>query len=58
MRNKGFDFHWKKCPSIRKNLLHVVIPSFIREAGYSPPFSREVKKTWIYESTPQFVFMA
>jgi hypothetical protein len=29
-----------------------------READYSPPTSAEVKKTWIYTSTPLYVFMA
>jgi hypothetical protein len=29
-----------------------------READHSPPSSAEVKKTWIYTSTPQYVFMA
>jgi hypothetical protein len=28
------------------------------EADYSPPTSEEVKKTWIYTSTPPHVFMA
>jgi hypothetical protein len=29
-----------------------------READHSPPTSAEVKKTWIYTSTPPYVFMA
>jgi hypothetical protein len=29
-----------------------------READYSPPTSAEVKNTWIYTSTPPYVFMA
>jgi hypothetical protein len=29
-----------------------------READHSPPTSVEVKKTWIYTSTPPYVFMA
>jgi hypothetical protein len=29
-----------------------------READHSPPFSAEVKKMWIYTSTPLYVFMA
>jgi hypothetical protein len=29
-----------------------------READHSPPTSAEVKKMWIYTSTPQYVFMA
>jgi hypothetical protein len=29
-----------------------------READRSPPASAEVKKTWIYTSTPPYVFMA
>jgi hypothetical protein len=29
-----------------------------REAYHSPPTSAEVKKTWIYTSTPPYVFMA
>jgi hypothetical protein len=29
-----------------------------READHSPPTSAEVKETWVYTSTPPFVFMA
>jgi hypothetical protein len=29
-----------------------------READHSPPASAEVKKTWIYTSTPRYIFMA
>jgi hypothetical protein len=29
-----------------------------READHSPPASAEVKKTWVYTSTPPYVFMA
>jgi hypothetical protein len=29
-----------------------------REAGHSPPASAEVKKMWIYTSTPPYAFMA
>jgi hypothetical protein len=29
-----------------------------READHSPPTSAEVKKIWIYTSTPPYVFMA
>jgi hypothetical protein len=29
-----------------------------READHSPPTSAEVKKAWIYTSTPPYVFMA
>jgi hypothetical protein len=29
-----------------------------READHSPPDSAEVKKMWIYTSTPLYVFMA
>jgi hypothetical protein len=29
-----------------------------READYSPPTSAEIKKTWIYTSTPPYAFMA
>jgi hypothetical protein len=28
------------------------------EADHSPPTSAEVKKTWMYTSTPPYVFMA
>jgi hypothetical protein len=28
------------------------------EADHSPPASAEVKKMWIYTSTPPYVFMA
>jgi hypothetical protein len=29
-----------------------------READHSPPSSAEVKNTWIYTTTPLYVFMA
>jgi hypothetical protein len=29
-----------------------------REAGHSPPTTAEVKKIWIYTSTPPYAFMA
>jgi hypothetical protein len=29
-----------------------------READHSPPTIAEVKKTWVYTSTPPYVFMA
>jgi hypothetical protein len=29
-----------------------------READHSPPTSAEVVKTWVYTSTPPYVFMA
>jgi hypothetical protein len=29
-----------------------------READHSPPTSTEVKKTWVYTSTPRYAFMA
>jgi hypothetical protein len=29
-----------------------------READHSPPTSAEIKKTWVYTSTPSYVFMA
>jgi hypothetical protein len=29
-----------------------------READHSPPTSGEIKKIWIYTSTPPYVFMA
>jgi hypothetical protein len=29
-----------------------------READHSPPTNAEVKKMWIYTSTPPYVFMA
>jgi hypothetical protein len=29
-----------------------------READHSPPTSAEVKKMWIYTSTPPYAFMA
>jgi hypothetical protein len=28
------------------------------EAGHSPPSSSKAKKTWIYTSTPTYIFMA
>jgi hypothetical protein len=28
------------------------------ETDHSPPTSAEIKKMWIYSSTPQYVFMA
>jgi hypothetical protein len=30
----------------------------VREAGHSPPTSAEIKKMWIYTSTPPYSFMA
>jgi hypothetical protein len=30
----------------------------VREADHSPPTSAEVKKMWIYTSTPPYAFMA
>jgi hypothetical protein len=30
----------------------------VREADHSPPTSAELKNTWIYTSTPPYVFMA
>jgi hypothetical protein len=30
----------------------------VREANHSPPTSAEAKKTWIYTSTPPYVFIA
>jgi hypothetical protein len=29
-----------------------------READHSPPTRAEIKKTWVYTSTPPYVFMA
>jgi hypothetical protein len=29
----------------------------VRDAGHSPATSAEVKKTWVYTSTPTYVFM-
>jgi hypothetical protein len=29
-----------------------------REANHSPPTSAKIKETWIYTSTPSYVFMA
>jgi hypothetical protein len=29
-----------------------------READHSPPTSAEVKKMWIYTTTPPYIFMA
>jgi hypothetical protein len=29
-----------------------------READYTPPTSDEVKETWIYTSTPPYIFKA
>jgi hypothetical protein len=29
-----------------------------REANHSPPTSAELKKTWIYEFTPSYMFVA
>jgi len=40
----GVSFHGVKRPE--------------READHSPPSSTEVKNTWRYTSTPQYVFMA
>jgi hypothetical protein len=35
-----------------------VVKSPGREADHSPPTSAEVKKMWIYTTTPPYVFMA
>jgi hypothetical protein len=40
----GSSFPWVKRPG--------------READHSPPTSAEVKKMWIYTSTPPYAFMA
>jgi hypothetical protein len=38
--------------------LSLVVKRPERKADHSPPTSVEVKKTWIYTSTPPYVFMA
>jgi hypothetical protein len=41
------------------SLLHALgVKQQGREADHSPPTSSEVKKMWIYTSTPQYTFMA
>jgi hypothetical protein len=39
------------------NLLSLGVKRQGREAGHSPPNSAEVKKIWIYTSTPPYAFM-
>jgi hypothetical protein len=34
------------------------VKQLCREVDHSPPSSVEVKKTWIYTSTPLYVFMS
>jgi hypothetical protein len=42
--------YWRFFPQGVKWLWH--------EANHSPPASAEVKKTWVYTSTPLYIFMA
>jgi hypothetical protein len=65
--------HWKdirKCCSLALQLLYIakiLWKMFYKQHGvklqepepdHSPPSSAEVKKMWIYTSTPPYVFMA
>jgi hypothetical protein len=52
------------CREIQKPPIHWVLGALSqgvkrtdREADHSPPNSAEVKKTWIYISTPPYAFM-
>jgi hypothetical protein len=40
-----------------KGALSLVVKRQGREADHSSPTSDEVKKTWIYTSTPQYIFV-
>jgi hypothetical protein len=42
---------------LKKNAIAILL-MFKFVPVYSPPTSAEVKKTWIYTSTPQYAFMA
>jgi hypothetical protein len=44
--------------SVRPTQLPIQSKQSGREADHSPPTSAEVKKTWIYTSTPPYVFMS
>jgi hypothetical protein len=49
-------------PSLLSSKYRGLFPLWIkrqgRESDHSPPTSGEVKKTWVYTSTPLYVFMA
>jgi hypothetical protein len=49
-------------PSLLSNGYRGLFPRAVkrpgREADHSPPTSAEVKKMWIYTSTPPYAFMA
>jgi hypothetical protein len=46
---KNFTEHYKDDTDVKRKK---------REAEHLPPASAEVKKMWIYISTPQFAYMA
>jgi hypothetical protein len=47
-----------KFQKIKENVYRWFSIVTAREADHSTPTSAEVKKTWIYTSTPPYVFMA
>jgi hypothetical protein len=44
--------------SVAFNLFLFAYPQMWRDADHSPPNNAKVKKTWIYTSTPPYVFRA
>jgi hypothetical protein len=66
-RVKNFRYSISSRPALGSNQLPIQwVPGALslgikrqgREADYSPPTSAEVKKMWIYTSTPPYAFMA
>jgi hypothetical protein len=66
-RVKNFLFYTSSKPALGSTqtpiqwILGALSPEVKRqggEAGHSPPASVEVKKMWIYTSTPPYAFMA
>jgi hypothetical protein len=66
-RVKNFNFSTSSRSALRSiqppiqwvpAVLYTGIKRQRREADHSPPISAEVKKTWIYTSTPPYAFMA
>jgi hypothetical protein len=56
-RVKNFLFSTASIPALRSTEPPIQwVPG--READHSPPASAEVKKMWLYTSTPPYAFMA
>jgi hypothetical protein len=53
----GSEAHLASCPT-GTGVLSPGVKRQGREADHSPPASAEVKKMWIYTSTPPYAFMA